>query len=395
MNDLGASSPLVPPLFQSSVYQIADLDTLDQIMEGQEAGFIYARDRHPNAVRLAQKLAELESGDWAVMCSSGMAAISAVILATLQQGDRLVASHRLYGRTTQLFTTGLGRFGIHCSLVDAGNLDEVRRALKSTEKGRAKLLFVETLSNPLLRAVDIPALAELAHQGGALLFVDNTFATPILCRPLELGADVVMESLTKMIGGHSDVTLGVVAGKAEPGNAPGQDPLYLQVCQEVSIWGLSSPPFDCWLAERGLATLNLRMKAACRNAAALAAWLSQQPGVVAVAYPGLPQHPDHQLASRLFDHGLSGNMLCFELKGGRDAVNRFLQNAPGLPFSPSLGHFSTTLSHPASTSHRYSSPKDRQRQGITEGLIRLSVGIEELAEIQAEIARGLSGTEKR
>jgi cystathionine beta-lyase/cystathionine gamma-synthase len=203
----------------------------------------------------------------------------------------------------------------------------------------------------------------------------------VLVRPLDLGADLVIESLTKMIGGHSDVTLGVVAGK----KADWQ----LQFAQVASIWGLASNPFDCWLAARGLTTLPLRMRAASANALALADWLPSQPGVARVVYPGRPDHPDHELAKNLLQGGF-GNMLCFELKGGREAVNQFLRLATGIPFSPSLGNTTTTCSHPASTSHRYVSPAERRRQGISDGMVRLSVGVEELERIQRELAKGLT-----
>ncbi len=260
---LGPSAPLVPPLYQSSVYTLPDLDALDQILDAREPGFIYARDAHPNAHRLAAQLAAWEGAQWACITSSGMAAISAIVLATVQQGQRVVTSHRLYGRTTQLFQQELPRFGAQTTFVDTSDLEQVRSALETP----ARLLFVETLSNPLLRASDVAALARLAHDAGCLLVVDNTFATPVLVRPLELGADLVMESLTKMIGGHSDVTLGLVCGNND---------MLPEVSQVSSIWGLASNPFDCWLAERGLTTLAVRMKTASANAAALADWLAQQ-----------------------------------------------------------------------------------------------------------------------
>ena len=373
--ELGASKPLVPPLFQSSVYTLPDLDALDRIYDAGEPGFIYARDAHPNARQLAADLAAAEGAAWAVVTGSGMAAISAILLATVEKGGRVVASNRLYGRTTQLLHQELARFGVQATLVDTNDLAAVARALETP----ARLVFVETLSNPRLRVADLDALGRLAHDRGCLFVVDNTFATPALTRPLERGADLVMESLTKMIGGHSDVTLGVVCGRGD---------LQAEVTQVISIWGLASNPFDCWLADRGLATLALRMRAASANAAALADWLADQRGVARVLYPGRPEHPDHDLAGRVLQGG-HGNMLCFDLAGGRDAVNRFLRRARGVPFSPSLGHFATTCSHPASTSHRYVSPAERQRQGITDGLLRLSVGVEDLEAIQREMAKGL------
>jgi cystathionine beta-lyase/cystathionine gamma-synthase len=383
---LGSSQPMVPPLFQSAVYNIPDVDAIDRIYTSKEPGFIYARDAHPNAWLLARELARLEHADWAVVCGSGMSAISATVLAFLKHGDRILASDRLYGRTTQFLGQELGRLGVQTQLLDIQDLGAVRSALEQP----AKLLIVETLSNPLLRMADIPALAELCHSRSCLLFVDNTFATPALLRPLEIGADLVMESLTKMIAGHSDVTLGVVAGKYQltPKAKPAPEPMDRRIGQVVTIWGLMSSPFECWLAQRGLGTLTLRATAASANAAALAAWIVEQEGVNRVVYPGRTDHPDHNLARRLLSNHF-GSMLCFELAGGREAVNRFMQRAKAIPFSPSLGHFTTTCSHPASTSHRYADPDERSRQGITDGLIRLSVGCEPFAELQAEMARGL------
>jgi len=373
----GSSTPLTPPLYPSAVYALPDLEALDRILDAKEAGFIYARDAHPNAKRLAARVAKLEGARWALVTSSGMAAIGALVLATVGHGQRIVASHRLYGRTTQLFRQELPRLGVQTIFVDINDLDKVKIALQTSA---ARLLFIETISNPLLRIADLPALVQIAHEANCWLAVDNTFATPILLRPLEWGADFVIESVTKMIGGHSDVTLGLVCGNND---------MQAELNQVRSIWGFSSSPFDCWLAERSLDTLPLRMKAACANAASLADWLAQQPTVMRVIYPGRPDHPDHELAARLLQGGF-GNMLCFELAGGREAVNHFLHQAPGIPFSPSLGHTTTTCSHPATTSHRYVSPDEKARQGITDGLVRLSVGVEELSLLQNELAKGLS-----
>lgn len=372
---LGDSTPLVSPLYQSSVYTLPDLDALDRITDSAEPGFIYARDGHPNAKELADRLTTLEGAAWSVIGGSGMATLSALALSLLAPGDRVVASNRLYGRTTQLLGQELARFGVQPVFVDTTDLDAVRDALAKP----AKLLLVETISNPLLRVADLEGLAELARAAECLLAVDNTFATPVLCRPLEQGADFVVESLTKMISGHSDVTLGALCGRGDE-LAP--------VNQVISIWGLAANPFDCWLAGRGLSTLTLRMRAASQNAAKLAEWLEEQPGVSRVVYPGRPDHPDHELAERLLDG--FGNMLCFELEGGRGAVNRFLRRAQGIPFSPSLGNVTTTCSHPGSTSHRYVSPAEKRRQGISDGLIRLSVGIEDVEDIQRELEEGLA-----
>ena len=379
MPPLGPSEPLVPPLYQSSVYTIPDVDALDRIMNAEVPGYIYARDAHPNGKHIAAELARLEGADWALMGSSGMASISTIVLALVQQGNHIVAGNRLYGRTVQFFHQELSRFGVKTTFVDCNDLDAVRAALQTP----TRLLFVETMSNPLLRIVDIHALADLAHAHKCQLIVDNTFATPVLTRPLDLGADVVMESLTKMIGGHSDVTLGLIAGKGENSTE-----MLQAVTATSSIWGFSANPFECWLAERALPTLDLRMRAACANAAALADWLPSQPGVTKVFYPGRSDHPDHALASRVLQGGF-GNMLCFELAGGRDAVNRFMRQGPEIPFSPSLGHTLTTSSHPWTTSHRYTSPAEKKRQGITEGLVRLSVGVEDVELTKEAMSKGL------
>ncbi|HLJ98131.1 MAG TPA: aminotransferase class I/II-fold pyridoxal phosphate-dependent enzyme [Gemmataceae bacterium] len=376
MPPLGQSAPLVPPLYLSSVYTLPDLDALDRIMNAEQPGFIYARDAHPNARYLADQLAAMESAAWAVVCGSGMAAITASLLALVQQGDRIVASNSLYGRTAQLLNQELSRFGVKTTIVDSRDLKQVAATLETP----AKVLFVETMSNPLLAVADLPALAELAHAHGCRFVVDNTFATPVLTRPLELGADFVVESLTKMIGGHSDVTLGLLCGKGD---------VLPQLNQTVSIWGLASNPFDCWLASRGVATLPLRMRTASANAALLADWLAEQPAVSRVLYPGRPDHPDHEVACRLLKRGF-GNMVAFELRGGRDAVNRLMRQATGIPFSPSLGNTTTTCSHPGTTSHRYVSPAEKRRQGISDGLIRLSVGIEDPNQIQSAFAKGLA-----
>jgi cystathionine beta-lyase/cystathionine gamma-synthase len=374
---LGPSVPLVPPLYQSSVYNLPDLDALDRVMNGQEPGFIYARDGHPNSKTLGDKLAALEAAKWAIVCGSGMGALSASFLGYVSAGDRIIASNRLYGRTNKLLRQEFLRFGVKTTVVDCNDHDAVRAAFAEP----ARVLFVETMSNPLCRTVDVPALGEIAHKHSAKLVVDNTFATPTLFRPLEHGADLVMESLTKVIGGHSDITLGVVAG-SDPELLPA-------VAQIVSTWGLAANPFDCWLCERGLPTLDLRVYESSRNAQRIADWLGDQPGVSRVVYPGRQDHEDHAIARRLLGDSC-GNMLCFDLTGGREAVNRFMRRATAIPFSPSLGHVGTTLSHPDTTSHRYESPAEKRRQGITDGLVRLSVGIEPFEQVRDEMAKGLA-----
>lgn len=375
--DFGPTVPLTPAIYPSSVYVLPDLDAVDAVSDGKQPGYIYARDGHPNATILGEELRAAHAAAWGVVAATGMAAITGPLLALLSHGGRVIASDAIYGKTKKLLRDEFPRFGVTTTWVDTNDLNAVAAAFAAEP---AQLLFTETISNPLCRVADIPALAEIAHRHGAKLFLDNTFATPVLCQPLELGADLVMESLTKMIGGHSDVTLGFVAGNAAtPGPA---------IATGISTWGLAANAFECWLASRGFATLDLRMRAATANAAALADWLGDQQGVRRVVYPGRVDHLDRELAKRILPHGV-GNMLCFEL-ADREAVNRWMRATPGVPFCPSLGHHATTCSHPDTTSHRYDPPAAKRGQGITPGLVRLSVGCEPLAQLQAAMAAGLS-----
>ncbi|MBX7103278.1 MAG: aminotransferase class I/II-fold pyridoxal phosphate-dependent enzyme [Gemmataceae bacterium] len=374
--ELGVSRPVAPPFHPSSVYAIPDLDCLERISDGTDLGYIYARDNHPNGIALAARLAELECAAWGVVAGSGMGALTATMLAMLKAGDRIVASDQLYGRTSQWLGQELARFGVTTTWVDSSDLPAVRSALATP----TRVLLVETISNPLLRVADIPRLAEAAHARDCALVVDNTFATPVLCRPIEYGADVSIESLTKLIGGHSDVTLGAAFGSDRN--------LRPQVALVASVWGMSPAPFDCWLTLRSLPTLALRVRSAAANAREVAEWLRHRPDVRLVAYPGLKDHPDFELAGRMLD-GAPGNMVAFELQGGRSAVNRFIRKATGIPFCPSLGDTGTTCSYPAGTSHRYMNPAEKVRLGITDGLIRLSVGIEPLDAIIRELSRGV------
>ncbi|HTN74093.1 MAG TPA: aminotransferase class V-fold PLP-dependent enzyme, partial [Pirellulaceae bacterium] len=255
-------------------------------------------------------------------------------------------------------------------------------ALRQAFTPHTKLVVVETIANPLLQVADIPALAQITHQHGAKLLVDNTFASPILCRPLELGADFVWESLTKIMNGHSDVILGLLCGQTRD---------WQRVPLVLSAWGLAASPFDCWLAQRGLMTLHLRMARAAENALAAATFLTQQAAVAEVYYPGLAKHPEHPLAKQQFG-GVYGSMLSFRLRGGRAAANAFIANVrEQIAFCPSLGEVSTTLSHPESTSHRGLTPAARAELGIDGGTIRLSVGCESAEYVVRSLASGLGG----
>lgn len=366
---------IVPPIYPASVYPFPDLESLDRAMDGESPGVFYARDGHPTGDELAAKLAALEGGTWGRVTSSGMSALVAAIIPSVNPGDRVVSSDQLYGGSAKWLRNELSRFGVSVAFVDVCDLPAVRRALAQP----ARLLYVETISNPLLRVADLDALIELGHQAGAKTLIDNTFATPILCRPLERGADLVQESLTKFIGGHSDFTLGFLAGRDAVAGK--------KIVSATSSWGLTASPFDCWLGLRSLETLHLRMRAACDNAAELAERLTHLPGITRVIYPGRADHPDHKTARRILPDG-AGNMVSFELAGGRDAAVKLLKSG-GVPFCPSLGHCTTTISYPAATSHRGMTPEERQRLGVTDGLMRLSVGVEAMGETVKAMERGL------
>src|SRR6185437_6135470 len=305
-----------------------------------------------------------------------MAAIAAAILPGLKQGDRVVAGHDLYGKTAALLRGPLAALGVQTQFLDLTDDAAAEQALREP----AAVVVVESIANPRLRVPDIARLAVLAHGAGGRLVVDNTFATPYHCRPLALGADVVVHSGTKYFGGHSDVTIGaLVADAAFVGLARAT----------LSTFGASASPFDCWLTARGIKTLALRMERASANAQRVAEFLLKQPEVLRVEYPGLAGHEHHARAAAQFERGF-GAMVTFELRGGEAAASRFVRGLQRIRFAPSLADVSTTLSHPAKTSHRGYSAAQREALGISGGLIRLSVGIEHEADITADLCTGLA-----
>ena len=357
------TTPLVPPIMPSAVYIARDADQMNDVYEGRHQGFTYAREASPNADMLAAKIAALEGAELGLITSSGMSATGAIFLGLLKAGDHVLAGNQLYGRTSRLMTQELPRMGFSTGLVDASDLSAVERALRPN----TRLLLVEIVSNPLLRVVDVAALATIANARGVLLVVDNTFPTPLALQPLTLGASIVFHSITKMLAGHSDVTLGVVCGARQ---------LLTPIRDAIVTWGLTASAFDCWLAERGMNTLEIRVARASANAAALAEFLGSHAAVRRVFYPGRADHPDHQVARRLFGRNF-GNMVTFELRGERDAANRFMRSLESIRFAPTLGDVATIISHPAVTSHRGLTPEGREALGIREGTIRVSVGVEE------------------
>jgi cystathionine beta-lyase/cystathionine gamma-synthase len=371
--------PQAPPIFPTSAWACESPQQADALLSGREAGYVYQRDGHPNAYLLAEKLKLLHSADCGVITASGMAALAAALLSRLQAGDHAIVGSRMYGRTLSLVVGEAQRLGIEATAVDMCDVGAVAAEVRPN----TRLIVAETIANPLLEVVDVAALAEMAHQKNTLLLIDNTFASPILCRPLLLGADLVMESLTKTLNGHSDVILGFLGGRED---------LWQRVEAVVSTWGLASGPFECWLAERGLATAHLRIERACQNALAAAEFLrSQGPKIAQVYYPGLVDHPQHALAKKQFGQ-LFGAIVTFRLAGGRAAGDAFIAAAAKrIPFCPSLGELSTTLSHPETTSHRGMTGQQRAALGITGGTIRLSVGTESFEFIRDSLVEALRG----
>ena len=369
--------PLVTPLSPSVVFRADDADALDAVYEGRAAGYSYAREGHPNASLLADKLAWLEGAKTGVVTASGMAAVSAVLLGLLKAGDHIVAGNQLYGRCLRLLTQDLPRLGFEASLVDASDAAAVAAALRP----ETKLLLVEVVANPTLRVADIKGIAKLARERGLIFVVDNTFTTPRGFRPFEHGADVVIHSVTKLLAGHSDATLGFAAVR-DAGH-------HRMINDAVVTWGFNASPFDCWLAERGLNTFDLRFERAQANAKALADHLRGLKSIKRVLYPGEDDHPDRDLARDLLQGNYS-HMVSFELAADRAGVNRFLRAASNLAFAPTLGDVATTISHPPSSSHRALSEAERLKLGISEGFIRVSVGIEDVDLLKREFAAAVA-----
>jgi O-succinylhomoserine sulfhydrylase len=342
---------------------------------GAEEGNVYARFSNPTVTMFQQRLAALEGAEGCIATASGMSAILATVMALLKAGDHIIASRSIFGATQQLFGNIFTRFGIETSFVEATNVDAYRAALKPN----TKLVFIETPSNPLTEIVDIAAVAGVAHQGGALLAVDNCFCTPVLQRPLELGADLVIHSATKYLDGQGRVLGGAVCGAK---------PLTEEVFKFMRTAGPSLSPFNAWVLLKGLETLKIRMQAQSANALELARRLEAHPNVARVFYPGLPSHPQHALAMRQQQSG--GAIVSFEVKGARDEAWRVVDNCRLLSITANLGDTKTTITHPASTTHGRISAEARAAAGITEGLLRIAVGLESVDDIEADLKRGLA-----
>lgn len=372
-----ASIPLLTPIQPSVVYTTDSPDTLDAIYGGDVPGFTYAREGHPNAAALAARIDAMEGAEGGLIVGSGMAAVTAALLGAVSAGDHVLGGDQLYGRSLRLMSETLPALGIATSVADPTDAAAMEAALLP----ETRLILIEVVSNPTIRVADVAGIAALARERGILLAVDNTFTTPRAFRPFEHGADIVIHSVTKLLAGHSDATLGYVAAR--------DFDLRARINTLCVTMGLTASPFDCWLAERGLFTFDLRYDRAEANARALSDTLAGLPGVRRVLYPTRMDHPDHNRAvSLLGDHG--SHMVSFEIAGGRAEANALVRGAEGIAFAPTLGDVATTLSHPASSSHRGLKPERRAELGMPEGFFRVSVGCESPDALCAAFTRAVA-----
>jgi len=341
----------------------------------QEPGNIYSRFTNPTVSVFEQRLAALEGAECCVSTASGMAAITACVMGLLKSGDHIVCSSGVFGATVQLLGGIMKRFGVDTTFVSG----TAASAFAATVQKSTRMIYIETPSNPLTEVYDIGVLSEVAHQAGALLVVDNCFCSPALQRPLELGADVVIHSATKYLDGQGRVLGGAVLGK--------KSVIHEGVYGFLRTAGPTLSPFNAWVILKGLETLRIRMEAQSASALELARWLENQPGVARVLYPGLPSHPQHELAERQQKTG--GAIVAFDVRGGKDAAWRVIDNTKLISITANLGDTKTTITHPASTTHGRISPEARAAAGITDGMLRVAVGLENIEDIRADLARGL------
>ena len=343
---------------------------------GTDPGNIYSRMTNPTVRYFQERLAALEGGEICIATSSGMSAVLAVMLAFLKAGDHLICSSSVFGTTTVLLQNYIQKFGVQVSFVALTDLNAWEQALQTN----TRLLFAETPSNPLTELVDIRELADLAHRNNSLLVIDNCFCTPALQRPLELGADVIVHSATKYLDGQGRALGGAVVGDAE---RVGKD-----VFGVLRSGGVAMSPFNAWIFLKGLETLKIRMQAHCQQALALAHWLSDQAEIERVYYPGLPSHPQHELAKK--QQSDFGGVVSFVVKGGQEAAWRLIDGTKMLSITANLGDTRSTITHPATTTHSRLTAEQRAEVGIEDGLVRVSVGLEAIADIQKDLKRGLA-----
>lgn len=370
---------LATPIYSTSTFEFDSAEQGGARFAGQEQGYIYSRLGNPTVAVLEEKLAALENAEAALAVSSGIGAVTTALWTALKAGDHVVADETLYGCTFAFLNHGISRFGVDVSFVDTSDLAAVKAALRPN----TRVMYLETPANPNLKIVDLQVLAALAHQHNPdlLVIVDNTFATPFLQRPLELGCDVALHSATKYLNGHGDVIAGMIAGKAD----------FIAQCRSFGLKDMTGAvlgAFEAYLIIRGMKTLPLRVERHCQNAMTVAEFLQQHPAVERVYYPGLSAHPGHDVAVRQM-HGGFGGILAFEVKGGFDAGKKVINSVQLAKVAVSLGDCETLIEHPASMTHSPYTPAERAAAGISEGLIRLAVGLENVEDIIADLKQAL------
>ena len=364
----------IPPLFQTVNFDYADTEEGLDIFSGEQEGYIYSRYGNPTTDLFAHVVADLEEAEAGVASASGMAAISNTMLTLVKPGDRIVSSNTIYGGTSKLFKEYLSKFGVETDFVDITNLDAVKNAVSD----KSKILFTEVLGNPNLAVADLRSLSEIAHEHGLHFIVDSTFTPPPIIQPLKFGADLVIHSATKYIGGHGDIIGGVTVGRAE---------MIEKIVESVKMYGGAMSPFNAWLALRGIKTLAVRVERHCENALTIANFLREHPKVENVFYPGIKNHRGYEIAQKQL-HGFGG-MLSFEVKGGLETGMKVMDSVQVCNFTVSLGEIDTLIMHPASTSHKSLTPEERQAIGVSDGLIRLSVGLEDIDDLIGDLHRAL------
>lgn len=371
--------PVATPVHFAASWICADQSEQDRIFAADEKGFVYSRYANPTNEALEEQITALENGHGALACATGMVALQhALTAALIDRPKRVLCARDIYGATIKLLMDVMGPFGVETTFVDTNDLATVSQKLESEKPG---VLLMETISNPLLRVGDVPALAALCRLRGTALMVDNTFASPLLIRPLELGANIVVHSSTKYLGGHGDAMGGLIVSDEEH---------FETIRRLARIAGPILGPMECFLTMRGIKTFPLRMERQCQNAQGFAEWLRQQPGVESVYYPDDPQHPDAAVIARIMSDGLFGGMVSFELKGAaKPEVFAFLDRLKMVVKATSLGDVHTMVLHPWIASHRDVPPKQKQRMGLRENLVRFSVGIEALEDIVADVQQAL------
>ncbi len=363
------------PIYQSSTFAFPSAEEGAARFAGESKGLIYTRLGNPTIAALEACVADLEGGCGAVGAATGMGAVSTVLLTLLDAGAHVVGTHPLYGPSRGLVDRHLARFGVTATWVAAPDLDGMRAAIRP----ETRLVYVETPANPTLDLVDLAAAVEVAHAAGVPLVVDNTFAGPHLQRPLEWGADIVLHSMTKSLNGHADVVAGIVVAR--------EASMLARLRETAGSFGMTMDPHQAWLVLRGIRTLGMRVERAQENARALAAWLEGHPAIEWVRYPGLASHPQFELARRQMDG--PGAMIAFELKGGVEAGRRVMNAVRLITLAVSLGGVESLIEHPASMTHKGVAAEEQRRQGITPGLVRLSVGCEDLDDLRADLEQAL------